>query len=506
MSKNALLLYPNQLFAVEELPKDVDEVVLVEEPLVFGTDQQHIMYMHKQKLVFLRATMRRYMDETLWPAGYKVDYIEFSHLTETEDIVEKLKEFDHVSIFEIDDDVLNRRLMSAIDSHPEAPDVTIIPSPNFYLSVEDCNKFFSNKNKSSYQNFYQWQRERFNILIDPKTYKPLEGKWNIEIKSKRLPVDHTPPSFQVFGSNEFVGEAVEYVNNHFPDNPGSVTDFPWPTNHSEAIAWLQEFLEHRLEEYAVYHDAIDGKMPWMYHSGISPLINCGLLQPAEVVNATIEYAQKQSMTASIIEPFVQNIIGRREYARALYRKYHVNLRTSNTYNHSRRMTHDWYSGTTGILPVDEVINKVKARSYTHQSERIMVLGNIMFLCEFHPDDVYRWFMEMLIDSYDWMVVPNIYGISQGALGSAETKPEISSSNFILSMSHYEKGDWSDVWDGLYWRCIEKYRNQFSKNKSMSIAVKQLDRLDENRKRIISYRAEDFLKTKTILDDVDTPAN
>ena len=42
----------------------------------------------------------------------------------------------------------------------------------------------------------------------------------------------------------------------------------------------------------------------------------------------------------------------------------------------------------------------------------MIIGNFMLLCEFHPDQVYRWFMELFIDSYDWVMVPNVYGMSQ----------------------------------------------------------------------------------------------
>ncbi len=500
MSKSAVLLYPNQLFHVDYLPRDVDEVILVEEPLMFGTDSQHRMYVHKQKLVFLRATMRRYTEQTLWPAGYKVDYIEHTHLTETEDIVEKLKDYDHISLFEIDDDIISRRLFSAIEAHPERPEITVVNNPNFYVSSADCRKFFEDKQHTRFADFYQWQRERFNIMIDQKTYKPLEGSWVLDTKKpKKLPASSKPPSFQIFGANNYVAEAIDYVNTQFPENPGSVTDFPWPTSHGEAEAWFLEFLQHRLEKYAMYEHAIDGDMPWMYHSAISPMLNCGLLQPQTVVDTAVNYAESKSIAPEVLEPFIRNIVGWREYVRAVYKKRHVTLRTANKYNHTRRMTHDWYSGTTGIQPVDDIIRKVHTRAYTHQAERIMVLGNIMFLCEFHPDEIYRWFMEMFIDSYDWTVVPNVYGLSQNAAGMDTSQPGISSSNYILSLSHYERGEWSDIWDGLYWRCVEKNKELFAKNPGMSRSVKQLERMNKNRKRIIGYRADDFLNAMTVTD-------
>jgi deoxyribodipyrimidine photolyase-like uncharacterized protein len=53
----------------------------------------------------------------------------------------------------------------------------------------------------------------------------------------------------------------------------------------------------------------------------------------------------------------------------------------------------------------------------------------MLLCEFDPDKVYRWFMELFIDAYDWVMVPNVYGMSQFADGGImATKPYIRKTN------------------------------------------------------------------------------
>jgi deoxyribodipyrimidine photolyase-related protein len=498
MSKNVLLLYPNQLFAVENLPKEVDQVIIVEEPLLFGRDIQYPMYMHKQKLVFLRACMRRYVEEVLWPAGYEVDYIEFHQLSETGDVVNKFHHFDKIEYFDPNDDVISRRLATSISGLQHSPEVRILESPNFYLTAGEVDSFFVDKTKANFSNFYLWQRERFNILIDPNNYKPVGGKLSFDTENrKRLPKGHMLPSFQVYGSNEYVEEAKKYISKYFGENPGNFDDFPWPTNHKEALDWLDDFLESRLDNFGPYEDAIDGQSPWVYHSGISPLLNIGLLSPQEVIKRSLDRHTKKPVPIASLEGFVRQIIGWREYMRGMYRNRHVQLRTSNTFGHNRRLTADWYNGTTGIPPVDDVIHKTLARSYAHHIERLMIVGNIMFLCDFHPDEVYRWFMEMYIDAYDWVMVPNVYGMSQYSDGgSMTTKPYVSSSNYILKMSHYEKGDWCDVWDGLYWRFIEKNRDRFEKNPRMAMMVSQLDKIQENRKRVISYRADDFLRDKT----------
>lgn len=498
MSKNLLILYPYQLYSVENLPKDVDQVLLVEDPLIFGTDKDYPLFLHKQKLVFHRASMRRYVEEVLWPAGYEVDYVDVKQMQTSSDIVNKLSHFDQIIYFELSDDILQQRLKDAVGELNSNPELKRLESPNFYLTRQEVKNFFSDKKKADFNDFYQWQRERFNVLMNKETYKPLGGKLCFDLDiSKRLPKNKELPSFQVFGSNKFVTEAKEYIEKHFSDNPGLIDDFPWPTSHKEAYDWLDEFIEHRLEQFGVYEDAIDGQAPWLYHSALSVTLNAGLLNPVEVIRRAIAHYEQKQLPMQSIEGFVRQVLGWREYMRGVYVDRQVSLRTSNSFGHNRRLTNDWYYGTTGIVPVDDVIKKVIARGYAHHVERLMLLGNIMLLSDFHPNEVYRWFMEMFVDSYDWILVPNVYGMSQYADGgSMSSKPFVSSSNYILKMSHYDRDDWCDIWDGLYWRFIDKNMERFSKNPRMSQVVKQYEKMTDNHKRIISYRAEDFLNSKT----------
>jgi deoxyribodipyrimidine photolyase-related protein len=152
-------------------------------------------------------------------------------------------------------------------------------------------------------------------------------------------------------------------------------------------------------------------------------------------------------------------------------------RCSNYWNHQRKIPAEFYTGTTGIEPIDTVIRRVLQHGYCHHIERLMVLGNFMLLCEIHPDEIYRWFMELFVDAYDWVMVPNVYGMSQHADGGLiTTKPYISGSAYILKMSDFKKGPWCAVWDALYWRFIDRHRDFFSKNPRMSVMVSQCNRL------------------------------
>ena len=497
MSKSAHLVYPHQLFKKEFFPEGITTVFVIEDPLYFGTDTKYPVFFHKQKLMLHRASMRRYIEEVLWPAGYDVEYVEFKDLVDSGDIVQKLQGFASATVFDVVDDVLQRRLQAAAATVPGVPELQILDSPNFYLKRAEITQYFGTSKKVEFAKFYQWQRERWNILIGDN-YKPVGGKWSYDDENrKRLPKDHVLPTFEVFGSNKYVEEARHYVSKNFPDNPGNDADFCWATSHEEAEHWLHEFISQRLEQFGPYEDAIDGQAPWAYHSALTPALNIGLLQPDMVVDAVLDANAKTPISLPSLEGFVRQVLGWREYVRGTYQMSGVSMRTSNIFGHKRQLTPDWYEGTTGIPPVDDVIKKVQARSYIHHIERLMVIGNIMFLAQIDPREVYQWFMEMTIDAYDWVMVPNVYGMSQYADGgSMTTKPYISGSNYILKMSYYQKGEWSDVWDGLYWGFIEEHRVTLARNPRMAMVVKLLDRMDEDRKRIIGYRAADFLNTKT----------
>ena len=168
-------------------------------------------------------------------------------------------------------------------------------------------------------------------------------------------------------------------------------------------------------------------------------------------------------------------------------------RTVNFWDHKRKLPYSFWEGNTGIAPVDMVIKRVLNQAYTSHIERLMVMGNFMFLCEIDPDDIYLWFMEMYIDAYDWVMVPNVYSMSQYAGGgTCTTKPYFSGSNYILKMSDIKSGDWCEVWDGLYWRFIHKYREFFDKNPRLSTMTIHLKNMSKEKLEKHISVAENFL--------------
>jgi deoxyribodipyrimidine photolyase-related protein len=103
-------------------------------------------------------------------------------------------------------------------------------------------------------------------------------------------------------------------------------------------------------------------------------------------------------------------------------------------------------------------------------------------------------MEHFIDSYDWVMVPNLYGMSQFADGGLmATKPYISGSNYLMKMSDYPKGDWQEIWDGLFWRFMHVHRVFFLKNPRLGMLVKTFDKMPDEKQQGHMQQAEKYLK-------------
>ena len=286
----------------------------------------------------------------------------------------------------------------------------------------------------------------------------------------------------------------EYTSKYFSKNIGELSNTQiYPTEFKSAKIWFNNFLNTRFDEFGIYEDAILIKESIINHSILSPLINSGLLEPKYILKTSLAFYKKNNIPLNSAEGFIRQIIGWREFIRGVYVSRGTEERLKNYWGFKRKIPKSFYEGSTGIDPIDDTIKKINKTGYANHIERLMILGNFMVLCEFDPNEVYRWFMELFIDSYDWVMVPNVYGMSQFADGGLmSTKPYISSSNYIIKMSDYKKGEWSDVWDGLFWTFMDKQRAFFSKNPRMRMLISSFDKMDSLKKEKLLIDAENFI--------------
>ncbi len=482
------IVFPHQLFEDSVFVKLGHPIYIVEEYLFFSQYQ-----FHKHKIAYHRATMQAYT-QYLKSAGLQVNSI--AATTPEHDIRILLPQLiaagiTHLHCYGVTDNYLQRRLT--------ASNITIkwYDSPTFLNKEADLGQFFNDKSSFMFQtSFYIQQRKNLGILLDDDG-KPSGGKWSFDADNrKKYPRGKTPPPQPRPIVKNYWDEAVTYVEANFPNNPGRLDNQLYPIDHASSRVWLETFFKERFLEFGTYEDAIVADQVFLHHSVITPMLNIGLLTPSYVVNQALAFADKHSIPMNSLEGFIRQIIGWREFIRGIYGSIGSIERTKNYWGFNRKIPASFYDGTTGIKPVDDAIHKVLDKAYLHHIERLMILGNFMLLCEFDPDEVYRWFMELFIDAYDWVMVPNVYGMSQFADGGMmATKPYISGSNYIFKMSNYKKGEeWQPIWDGLFWSFMDKQRDFFLKNPRLGMLVRMYDKMPDDKKALHIANAEQYLKS------------
>lgn len=482
--RELILVLGDQLF--EGLPGMPDGVpVMMHEDAGLATRWRH----HQQKLVLFFSAMRHF-------AASLDRAVLYSSITEPNgSLISRLSGLapEKVWVYEPADAFFMRDVLRpwAASSGVE---LVVVPNPMFLTSLSDWEAYAGRSKRRLMGDFYQYQRRRLGILVEDG--EPAGGRWSFdEDNRKALPKSVLPPPVGGFELDAVTREVITEVSGLFGGHPGRAADFGYAVTHSDARAALKEFLSERLARFGDYEDAIPTRERTLFHSILTPYLNTGLLTPSEVVAAALA---TPGVPLNSLEGFVRQVIGWREFILWIGReRLDAYESEPNFFGHTRRLKSCWYDGTTGLLPLDTVIQRTERYAWCHHIERLMVLGSAMLMCEVDPQESYRWFMEMFIDSADWVMAPNVLGMSQFADGGVfATKPYLSGSAYILKMSDYPKGDWCDVWDGLYWRFIDRNLSFFSSNHRMSMMVGGLARLDPARRERIFGAAERFIERVT----------
>lgn len=486
---NIGILFPHQLFEESKLVNLCETIYLVEEFLFFKQYK-----FHKQKIAYHRASMKFY-ESYMKEKGKKVFYIDSIHeLSDIRNLIPHLSKngIKQVDYIETSDNWLEKRLIHT--SEKCGINLSKHPTHLFINSKEEIESYFSTRKRMFQTDFYKSQRQNRKILMETNQ-KPLGDRWTFDDENRlKYPKNKIPPKTEFLQANLFYQEAISYTEKHFADNYGNLNStFCYPITFKESKIWLSDFFKTRFSEFGPYEDAIVTNEVFLNHSVLTPMMNVGLLNPNFVIEEALQFASNNDIPINSLEGFIRQILGWREFIRAVYELKGTEERTKNYWGFTRKIPSSFWNGTTGIEPIDSTIKKILETGYCHHIERLMVLGNFMLLCEFDPEDVYQWFMEFFIDSYDWVMVPNVYGMSQFADGGImSTKPYISGSNYLMKMSDYKKGQWQEVWDGLFWRFMDKQRNFFLKNPRLSMLIRSFDKMSEEKKQNHLSNAEQFL--------------
>lgn len=492
MTTRVLLLFGNQLFHPRHLPPaGTVRVVLVEDERMCRR-----YAWHKQKLAFLLAAMRDHA-ATLRAAGYRVDHHPLEQGCNWRDAVSAaLVESGSRTLvhFAVENPQLNRAIETF--AARQALRLEVLESPMFLGTRADFEAHLAEHGAPRMATFYRAQRIRHGILMNAAG-EPVGGRWSFDPDNRaRLPRSVTPPSPLRIRPSANAAAARALVADRFADHPGRL-DATWlPTTHAQADAWLEDFLVNRFPAFGTYEDALSERSPFVYHSALAPLLNVGLLTPRDVLERALDHAARADVPINSLEGFVRQILGWREFVRGVYHHFYRPMQSRNIWNADRKLTDSWYTGTTGIAPLDHVIGKTLDYGWAHHIERLMIAANLMNLAGIEPQEVYRWFMEMFVDAYDWVMVPNVFGMGLTSEGGIfTTKPYICGSNYLRKMSDFKPGPWCDVMDGLLWRFVANHEGTLKANQRLAPMVANLPRVARKRPEIFSL-AEDFIDTHT----------
>jgi len=457
------IILPTQLFEENKYLDDVDEIYIIEEPFYFSERPYH-----KQKIILHRASMKYYFDKIKDKYGKKIKYIEYDKIDYNEILSNDIYMYDPIDI-------------PVIKKYMYGKKINIYDTLAFIETREELeeyrNKYTNKKNYYHDRSFYKWQRKKLNLLMEDDNKTPIGGKWSYDKENRNAyDKDYKEDKIRTY-KNKYIEEAKEYVNKNFKNNFGIIEDnYLYPVTYEDAINHLKQFIKNRLETFGKYQDGISKKVIYGSHSVLSPILNIGLITPEIIIKEVIKY-YKTAKNIITVEAFIRQLIGWRSYVRFIYIYHGEDMMKMNKLNHKNKLNKNWYNGDTEIIILNDMIEKVKRYGYLHHIERLMVVGNISLLLQIDPKEIYEWFMICFIDAYEWVMVANVYGMSQYSLTniSMMTKPYFSSSNYIKKMSDYKKDKWYETWDKLYWNLIKTHKDIFKKIYSLSRQVKLLEK-------------------------------
>lgn len=389
---------------------------------------------------------------------------------------------------------------AALDFVSALDGVEVLPARGFLVGQGDFEEWAARGSGRSLrlESFYRWVRAGHGLLMDGD--EPAGGKWNLDHEN-REPPPRGSPTLDVRGPWEPSEDDIDAEVRHDLDRwerDGDVSfvgrDGPrrFPATRREALAALRHFVRHRLPDFGCYEDAMLAADPALSHSLLSAPLNLGLLDPAECVERAERAWRAGDAPLNSVEGFVRQIAGWREYVWQLYWHFGEDYRQRNALRHTAPLP-GWFldldADAVTANCLSTVLAQVRDTGWTHHIPRLMVLGSRALQDGWDPAVVTDWFHRCFVDGYDWVMLPNVVGMSQYADGGLmTTKPYTSGGAYIHRMSDLcgpcayrpaeRTGDRACPYTAGYWAFLHRHRARLAANHRTARAVTGLDRLKD----------------------------
>lgn len=465
---------------------------------------------HTQKIAAFFSAMENFA-KALSQAGHQVIYLT---LDET-DAYSGLKELINTIV---EQHQLTRfgyqqpdefRLQQQLQSLNLSIDTEKVDSEHFLLSHQDIEQKMQKNKHTKLEFFYRKLRKEFNILMENGS--PIGGKWNYDadnrhsLKAADIKALPKPMTF-----NNDVSKILKRIKKHRIKTFGECnSNIVWPVTRRQSRQLLTYFCQKLLPHFGQFQDAMTENSPhaWsLYHSRLSFALNAKMLSPKEVINQAIETWEnnRDSISLSQIEGFVRQILGWREFIRAVYWCNMPEYAKHNQLRAKRDLPAYFWDGNTKMNCLKRCIEQSLKTAYAHHIQRLMVTGNFCLLAGVHPDQIDDWYLGIYIDAIEWVEMPNTRGMTQFAdNGIIATKPYCSSGSYINKMSDYCKTcsykvnkkteDDACPFNALYWHFLHRHRDKLQTNGRMNMIYNVWNKMSNNKQQALLARGDWCLK-------------
>ncbi len=437
---------------------------------------------NRHKLVLLFSAMRHF-NAILRASGHKTIYRQLNEgvptLLASVQAAMSSMEFSHLVICEPSE----YRLCSAmaIDWQSElGTRVELLEDDRFLASHADFQKWASDRKQLRMEFFYRQMRSRYNLLID--LGRPAGGKWNYDSENRvgwrsQISIPERP----AVTPDEITKQVINEVLAEFPNNPGDLSKFRLAVTADMAEYQFEWFVEHALENFGTYQDALPEASPWVFHSLISMYMNCGLLEPLAVCRRVESAWRSGQCSLAAAEGFIRQVLGWREFVRGIYWLYMPDYKASNALGSDRSLPGWFWDADTDLRCLQMALRQSLDLGYAHHIQRLMVIGNFALLAGLSVSEVCDWYLGVYVDAYEWVELPNTLGMALYAdNGLLASKPYAASGKYIQRQGdHCAKciytpakttGPDACPFNSLYWRFISRHSERLSVNPRMGLIL------------------------------------
>lgn len=508
-TKRIILILGDQLDdahpALENYNPKTDIVLMIE-----SSDEANYVWSHKARIAIFLSAMRHYAQK-LSKKGYLLQYIKQSELSLIEAVRREIIAQQATDLIVVTPG--EWRLKVALEDLAKETNIqlTLLEDTHFYCSLNEFKEWVGSKKELRLEYFYRYMRKKHGILMNSDG-TPIGGNWNFDDQNRRPfpkqgPGLIPPPLF--FENDQITQEVIAYVEDKYPDHPGSLNEFKWAVTREQSLETLHYFVRHRLGNFGMYQDAMWKKTPFGWHSILSASLNLKLLNPREVISEVLTAYQENTLDLTTVEGFIRQIIGWREFVRGVYYLDMPGLAEQNFYSHQRDLPAWYWSGDTHMNCMKDAIGQTLEYGYAHHIQRLMVTGNFALLAEVLPKAISDWYLAVYVDAIEWVEMPNVLGMALFANGGRFTsKPYIASGAYINRMSNYcqncsykpsiKSGKDACPMTTLYWNFLIKHQASLDKNPRTRLMTVNLKRLNDVEKAEIQSHAKDLLSDLNVL--------